>query len=405
MDPTMKRIALSGAVALLFSCTGLPGKIIAQSDIEIGGQKIVTLTRKAVSATHPEFTSVTLAPGRGMELLQITANFPGKGEVNVLASPDLAGAKQMLDVQDDDFGNLGYRLGSAFLVPYPNRIRGTLSADKKTLTTTWEGHTITLPANNSGKLPTAERHAMHGLILKAKTDGVKVEKLPDGEKVSGIIHAGDFGGHWLSQTDIEITIVLTAEAVDAQVVARNVGKEAEPISIGWHPYFNLPSGDRTQVRIHIPAENYASVDNYDNVFPTGELWPVDGTQYDLRAEDGAPLGKNFYDDNWSKLSWKNGAATVRVIDPAAKYGVEIEGLSPQIKTIQMYAPPTQKFVAIEHQFNFADPFDTKIWKGMDTGMVTLKPGASTRWMVRLKVFVPPSQLSVPGNPVRIQPGT
>jgi aldose 1-epimerase len=386
MDWKMKRFLHYAAVALLFSLTLIPAN--AQSDVEIGGQKVVTISRKAVSTTRPEFTSITVAPGRGMQVLQITANFPGKGEINVLAGPDLAGAKQMLDAQDDDFGNLGYRLGSAFLVPYPNRIRGTLSADKKTLTTTWEGHTLTLPANNSGKLPTAERHAMHGLILKAKTDDVKVTKIEGGQKITGTIHAGDFGGHWLSKTDIDITIALTADAVDATVVARNVGTEATPMAIGWHPYFNLPSGDRTQVKIHIPAEKFAHVDNYDNVFPTGELSPVGGTQYDLRAENGVALAKNFYDDNWSTINWKDGAATVKVIDPAAKYGVAIEGLSPQIKTIQMYAPPTQKFVAIEHQFNFADPFNTKIWKGMDTGMVTLKPGASTRWHVRLKLFVP-----------------
>ena len=134
-------------------------------DTYIGGQKIVELTRAAVSTTKPEFTGVTLLPGRGMELLYIKANFPGKGEVNVLASPDLAGARKMLDVDDDANGDLGYRLGAAFLVPYPNRIRGKLSADGKTLTTSWEGHTLTLPANNTGKLPSAERHAMHGLIL------------------------------------------------------------------------------------------------------------------------------------------------------------------------------------------------------------------------------------------------
>ena len=89
----------------------------AQALPEIGGQKVIVLTRAAVSTTQPEFTSITLAPGRGMEILQITANFPGKGNVDVLASPDLGGAKKMLDVDDDDFGNLGYRLGSAFLVP------------------------------------------------------------------------------------------------------------------------------------------------------------------------------------------------------------------------------------------------------------------------------------------------
>ena len=192
-----------------------------------------------------------------MELIQITANFPGKGNVNVLASPDLATAKQMLDEKDTPNGDLGYRLGSAFLVPYPNRIRGKLSADGKTLTTSWEGHTITLPANNIGKNADAERHAMHGLILKAKTDDVHVKDIPGGQEVTGVIHAGDFGGHWLSKTDLDMTITLTADAVDASIVAHNVGSEAEPIAIGWHPYFALPSGDRTQVRIHIPATNYA----------------------------------------------------------------------------------------------------------------------------------------------------
>lgn len=358
----------------------------AQAVTEIGGQKLVTLTRAATSKTKPEFTSITLAPGRGMELIQITANFPGKGNVNVLASPDLAGAKQMLDVKDDAFGDLGYRLGAAFLVPYPNRIRGKLSADGKTLTTAWQGHTITLPANNIGQKPTAERHAMHGLILKAKTDDVRVKDIPGGQEVTGAIHAGDFGGHWLSKTDLDFTITLTADAVDTSIVAHNVGHEAEPIAIGWHPYFNLPSGDRTQVRIHIPGSELAQVDNYDNVFPTGKLQPVTG-QYDLRAPGGVALAKNFYDDNWSKLDWKGGVVTVKVIDPAAHYGVKIEGLSPEIKTIQMYAPPAMQFVAIEDQYNFANPFG-KEWSSMDTGMVTLKPGQSTRWHVRLRVFVP-----------------
>ena len=359
----------------------------AQAGTEIGGQKVVTLSRTAISTTKPEFTGLTLAPGRGMEILQITANFPGKGNVDVLPPRDLASAKQMLDVTDTANGDLGYRLGAAFLVPYPNRIRGKLSADGKTLTTEWQGHTITLPANNIGKNPGAERHAMHGLILKAKTDDVTVKKLPGGEQVTGVIHGGNFGGHWLSKTDLVFTITLTADAVDATIVAHNVGSEAEPISIGWHPYFNLPSGDRTQVRLHIPASTAAEVDNYDNVFPTGKLLPVEGTRFDLRAPDGKPLEKEFFDDNWSHLERTGGAATVKIIDPAAHYGVAIEGISPEIKTIQAYAPPTAKFVAVEHQFNFADPFG-KEWGKTDTGMVTLKPGQSTKWHVRLKVFVP-----------------
>jgi len=376
------RVALPVVVAGLSALNGH-----AQGVTEIGGQKVVNLTRAAVSTTRPEFTGVTVLPGRGMEILYVTANFPGKGNVNVIASPELASAANMLDKDDDDFGDLGYRLGAAFLVPYPNRIRGKLSADGKTLTTTWEGHMLTLPANNIGKLPTAERHAMHGLILKGRTDDLRVTKTPGGEQVTGVIHAGNFGGHWLSKTDLVVTITLTAEAVDASIVAHNVGSEAEPIALGWHPYFNLPSGDRTQARVRIPGSELATVDGYDNVFPTGKLEPVVGTRFDLQAAGGKVLGKEFFDDNWSHLDWKGGAAIVQVIDPAAQYGVKVEGLSPEIKTIQMYAPPDKQFVAIEHQYNFADPFG-KEWGKMDTGMVTLKPGQSTKWQVRLRVFVP-----------------
>jgi aldose 1-epimerase len=163
------------------------------------------------------------------------------------------------------------------------------------------------------------------------------------------------------------------------------------MAIGWHPYINLPSGDRGQVKIHIPADKLAEVDGYDNVFPTGKMLPVEGTRYDLRAAGGVALGTNMFDDNWSHIDWTNtgkmSAATVQVIDPAAHYGVDIMGLSPEIKTIQMYAPPTKSFVAIEHQFNFADPFGAE-WGAMNTGMVTLKPGQSTNWHVRLHVFVP-----------------
>ena len=382
----MKLLVCALVPLLLVAC-----QMVLVGDAEelpvVGGQKAVKLTRKAVSTTQPEFTSVTVLPGRGMNVLQITANFPGKGEVEVLASPSLAEAAQILNQDDSEVGAKAWSMGSAFLVPYPNRIRGKLSADGKTVTTEWEGHKLTLPANNLGKLPTAERHAMHGLIVRSNTDGLSVDHVKGGEEVTGVIHAGDFGGHWLSKTDLMFTIRLTADAVDATVEAQNVGEVNEPIAIAWHPYFNIPSGDRSQAKLHIPAEKVAEVDGYDNVFPTGKVLPVAGTRFDLRAPGGKALGTEFFDDNWSHLDWKDGAATVEVIDPAAKYGVKIQGLSPQIKAIQVYAPVAKQFVAVEHQYNFGDPFG-KEWGKIDTGMVTLKPGESTKWHVRIKVFVP-----------------
>ena len=119
----------------------IAGASQAQEPTEINGQRIIKLSRKAVSTTKPEFTSVTVLPGRGMEVLQVTANFPGKGNVDVFYAPSLAETKKMLDEQDTPNGDLAYRIGSALLFPYPNRIRGPLSADGKTLTV---NNTITL---------------------------------------------------------------------------------------------------------------------------------------------------------------------------------------------------------------------------------------------------------------------
>ena len=360
---------------------------------QIGGQPVVKLTRPATgNGQQMEFLSVTVLPGRGMNVFQITANVPGKGEIPILASPTLEEAASKLNGgPDDQYGNQSFLIGGgAFLVPYPNRIVGPLSPDGKTITTKWHGKTIVLPANwHNSADPTRDKHAMHGLIMASQTQDVQTQSIPDGQTLTGVIHASDFGGHWLSQTDLSFTIALTGPAVDATIVAKNVGKEDEPMAIGWHPYFAVPGGDRKQAMLHVPGTQVAAINNYQDVFPTGDLMPVKGTKYDFTAPGGKALDDIYLDDNWSELQRTDGAVDVTFADPATNYGVHILGLSPEIRTIQVYAPtdPTRQYAAIEEQFNFADPFG-KEWGTMNTGMVTLKPGASVTWHVRLALFQP-----------------
>lgn len=381
------------AAAALIDSEGkrtLTDKEAAPAGQKIGGQQVIKLKRKvAPHPSKPEFTSVTILPGRGMNLFQITANLPGKGETHVLASPSLdEAAKQLTDGPDDVQGVKSFTFGGAFLVPYPNRIRGKLSPDGKNISTTWNGKTLTLPAVWKGKTtPNSELHAIHGLILDRKTDSVKVKTTPDGQTVTGLIHAEDFGGYWPSKTDLTISIALTGKAIETTITAKNVGGEAEPMSIGWHPYFAIPSGDRTQARLHIPASKLAQVNNYDDVFPTGKLLSVSGTKYDFSSPAGRPLGNLYLDDNFSDLGRTSGAVVVDLTDPASAYGIHIEGLSPEIRTLQVYAPPDKAFAVVEDQFNFADPF-SDIWKGMNTGMVTLQPNQAVTWKVRLELFIP-----------------
>ena len=378
----LRRFTIFVVFPAILACTALRAW---PEQTEINGQQVVTLKRAATSGgARPEFLSATILPGRGMNLLQITASIPGKGVIDVFATPPIDEVAKAL--ADDPFGNMSFStFGGAYLVPYANRIRGPLSADGKSITAAWQGKTLSLPANWSGKNHGAERHSIHGLILKRKADDLKIA--PDGTSVTAVIHAGNFEGHWLSSTDLTIRVELHGDTVDSIIIAKNVGSEPEPMGIGWHPYFTLPSGDRNQVRLHIPATQHVETNNLDDVFPTGRITPVKGTPLDFTAPGGKVIGNQLYDDSFSGLIRTHGAVVVDLIDPAASYGLHIEGLSPAIRTVQFYAPQDKPFVALEEQYNFGDPFSA-VWKGMNTGMVTLAPGQSTTWHVRLRLFTP-----------------
>ncbi|MCX6620521.1 MAG: aldose 1-epimerase [Acidobacteria bacterium] len=231
-------------------------------------------------------------------------------------------------------------------------------------------------------------HSMHGLILRTPMTSVRTAATAEEASVTGTLDTGNFNGHWPSTTHLEIKARLRSGAFGFTVTAKNTGNEILPMGIGWHPYFLFPSGNREQARLHIPAQQRTLVDNYDNVFPTGQLEPVAGTLYDFSAPTGAPLGKLFLDDCFVTLQKDPlGKAVAEIIDPAAKYGMRITANSPEVTAYQVYAPVDKAFVAFEPQFNWGDPF-SKLWGDRKTGMVLLKPGESVTYSVQLELFVP-----------------
>ena len=381
---------VSLVLALALAC-GLPLATNGQqaATISVGGEPVVTLRRPASKdSSKPQFLEAEILPGRGMAVLQIKAFLPGKGDINLLNSPPLPEAEQLLDKGDDQFGNQVFKIGGAILLPFANRIRGQLAADGKTITATVAGKTVTLPANWSGTEPGAEKHAIHGLMLNSKFQNVTQQNGANESNVSATLHAGDFGGHWLSDTDVKVETTLMYGAFEMTVTATNVGHAPLPMGIGWHPYFVLPSGDRKQVRLHLPGELRAVMNNYDDSFTTGKRVPVKGTPYDFTAPGGRALDTQYLDDNFSDLIRSPEGSTVsELIDPEANYGLRLITLSPQIKSIQVYAPPQKNFVAIEPQFNLPDPYN-KNWGNTNTGMVLLQPGQSVSWRVRLELFTP-----------------
>jgi galactose mutarotase-like enzyme len=349
----------------------------------IGGMPPLLLKRKATSpGARREFTSITLLPGRGLNTFQITANLPGKGETELLRSPSLGEAAQKMNGQGDDaFGNLNHAFGGAFLIPFTSRAGGELSADKSLVNVVWHGKTIHLPNDYLG------HYSVHGLLNTMKAEDLHVTNTLDGQTLTAVIHAGDFNGYWLSKTDLHFRIALTGDAVDIRVTATNVGDEPEPMGMGWHPFLRIVSGDRAQARVHLPADLYGVVDSIDGR-PTGELKPVEGTPKDYRSPQGAPMPDASTSINFSRLTRTGGSIDAWLADPRADYAIRVRGLSPEIRTLHLWSAKGDTFCAIEEQYNYMDAFGAE-WKGMDTGLVTLKPHASTTWHVRLELFDPP----------------
>jgi aldose 1-epimerase len=356
----------------------------------INGREPYTSTRlQEGTGGSPEFLSVTVLPGRGMDIYQITAYIPGIGATNLLASPPIEEASATLTGKDlDASGNASTELGGAFLVPFTSRVHGTYSADKTHVTTMWNGHTISLPtgisphSSEKGWLPTA----LHGLILTTPVDG-QVEDVPllDGHQLNATLHG--FNGQWPSTSDVHFRLQLAPRAVDVIVTVNNTGNEAEPVSIAWMPHLAIPSGQRAQARLHIPATQRVDVQDDLNRVPTGRFLPVANTPFDFSGHNGKPLNNIDLDADYTSLTSTvfDSGPMVELIDPASNYGIRLTCRSPQIKSIHVHAPAGKNYVTIQPQFNYLDPF-SKAWKPGENGMTVLQPGESLTYSVRLEFY-------------------
>lgn len=347
--------------------------------IHIGGAPLVVL-RAPARSDRPTFVEATVVPGRGFMLLQAKLALPSGELLDVLEAPDPPQAAEALNGGEADFaGNAAFAFGGALLAPFANRIRGDPLGDTREIETLIDGTPVRLPRNWGGRAPGAETYAMHGLIL---AEPVTITHTAP-TRVVGRLSAADFGGRWPGQAELSFVWGLSGGALRLRVEALNRGPESLPLGLGWHPYFRIASGRRTQARLRVPAARRVRVNNYDEVLPTGELLDVEGTPYDFRAPGGRTLGETYLDDCFTQLKAVRGAATVDLVDPASRLALSVVSQAPPVQAFQVYAPPEKDFVVIEPQFNLPDPYGAQWPVGQDTGMLRLPPGASARYEVRL----------------------
>ncbi len=350
-----------------------------------GGEEVVRLTRTPDAvASEPEFINATLLPGRGMNLLQLTAQIPGHGEVPLLTAPPLAQATEMLSgTGPDTNGALSATMGGAFLIPWAGRLAGK-PADSSAglLQTLWLGQRLTFPATS----PNSSLSTL-GLLLNRPADSVHTDVILDGQSAEAVFHPGTFSGNWPSTGSVQIRVDLSGHTMDLTVSVQNTGASPMPAGVGWLPYFSIASHDRARASLVIPSSTRLET-NHSTGLPTGRMTSVSGTPLDFVRARGTALGHTAVDDTFVHLTapvLANGPIA-ELRDTSWGYGIRILPLTANIKGLRVIAPPDNPWVAIGPYTNFDDALGSEWDTSEGSGITTLQPGDTLQWKVRVEVF-------------------
>ncbi len=344
-----------------------------------GGSEAVVLKRAQTAGSNlPEFLSATLLPGLGMDVLQISAYLPGRGEVDLLAAPTVdqmaAGTGADRAGANDDWG--------AIELPWGGTLPGVLSPLGTTLSTYWKGRTLELPVTG-----TAGRSVAEGGLLVGESADAEVTDHGDGQSATALFKGTDFSGHWPSHTDVNLSVQLQARSIDLTVTATNSGGEPEPMGIGWHPRFVIPSGDRGGVQLKLPNGESLEVTDRIRDLPTGKIIaaPERVVRLQVRASDigGATLDESLVH---LKAGIMEMGSVAEFRDPVSGFGVRMIAVSSNIREFRVLSPAGSRYVELGMQTNLDDPFGHQ-WAGEDGGgTAILQPGQSVEWKVRLEIF-------------------
>ena len=218
------------------------------------------------------------------------------GIVQALKVPDKNGKSVDVALGFDSLD--GYTAGAkpnspffgALIGRYGNRIAGGAF--------TLDGKTNQIPQNDGS-------NALHGGTKGFDKAVWKAKEIPHGVELTHVSADGDQGFPGTLTTVVRYTLV----GKDLKIEYSATTDKDTVLNLTNHTYFNLAGqgkGDILQDQVKINASRYTPVD--DNLIPTGELAPVEGTPFDFRkpAAVGARIDADHdqlkkghgYDHNW-----------------------------------------------------------------------------------------------------------
>ena len=234
------------------------------------------------------------------------------------------------------------RAGSFPLVPYSNRLAYRRFR--------WKGRDYGTAANFDDSA-----HSLHGVGWQRAWQVLSSSAV---DVVLRLRHTPD--ADWPFAFEARQYFTLTPDSMRVQMVVDNLDELAQPVGLGWHPYFPR----RARSRLHV--ELASRWDNDASLLPVRQI-AQDGIDSDVRHLD--------YDNCFD--GWR-GAARIR--DERLSLG-----LTSSLDRLVVYTPGDQDYFCVEpvshvsNAIHMADP--------MAHGLRVLAPGESTDAWMQLDIKV------------------
>lgn len=209
---------------------------------------------------------------------------------------------------------------------------------------------------------------IHGMVVFAEWQVTSLKADTKGAHVTAKL---DFWKHpdWMAQFPFahstEMTYRLRDGVLEVETVIENLSADTMPVSIGFHPYFQVNDAPRNQWTVHLAASQHVTLN--DKLTPTGEITP-------LGMPKEVSLSSRQLDDIFTGLDrGSDGIAEFWVQGKKEKVKVRYGA---NYKVAVVYAPPGREFICFEPMTGVTNAFNL-FHEGKIKELQTIPPGA--RW--------------------------
>ena len=165
---------------------------------------------------------------------------------------------------------------------------------------------------------------------------------------------------------IEMTYTLSGGTLQVETALKNLSSERMPVSIGFHPYFELHDAPRDEWSAHIAAREHVVLSKL--LVPTGQMKPIE-------FPDPVHLAGTQLDDVFTGL--------VRGADGRAEFWVQgkrekiLVLYGPKYPVAVAYAPPGKNFICFEPMAGLTNAMNLA-HQGLYKELQSVPPGAEWR---------------------------